>query len=246
MKKLILVPLLSGLCWAHPLSWLAGSYHGSHDGASLEECWTDTGSEMLGTTVWVEDGRVGMRELFRIRPHKGGYHLDLWLTFSDGLSKHLQMDGRLEGSQKLVFRAQPGGRPESLTFSGEPGHGLRVELQKQELTAFLLAPGPSRELPVKPQGQYTLHTYLGDQVFADELNWNSGTLSVPGKFTSALENKKPIPGGMSFEIMVPEGKTPYRVRYLMRFSADMSQATGTLVKVSSGQTMGSFVAVLKP
>lgn len=240
MKRLLLVGLLSAACWAHPLSWLAGTYHGSHDGASLEETWTDTGSEMLGTTVWLEDGRVGMRELFRIRPQKGGYRLDLWLTFSDGLGKHIQLDGRLDGPDKLVFQ-KPG---ESLTFRREPGKRLTVELQKKVRTVFRMNRGPAAPLSApSPEGEYVLHTYLGDHVFADELNWNSKVLSVPGKFQSPLESVKPIPGGTSFEILVPEGKEPYRVRYLMHFNADRSQATGTLVNVSTGETMGSFVAI---
>lgn len=247
MKKLVLITLLSGCCWAHPLSWLAGTYHGVHEGACLEESWTDAGSELLGTTIWLEDGRVSLRELARIRPQKDGYHLDLWLIFSDGSGKHLQMDGRLEDSQKLVFRGKRLGRPESLTFWGKPGHNLRVELQKQDLTAFDLTSGSRPETPPQLQGDYILHTYLGDQVFADELRWSSdhsGRLTVPGKFESPLENVKAIPGGgVSFEIMVPEGKIPYRVRYLMHFEADWSQATGTLVKVDTGQTMGSFVAI---
>lgn len=246
MKRFLLLALLTGSGWAHPLSWLAGTYHGAHDGATLEESWTDTGSDLLGTTVWLKDGRVGMRELFRIRPQKSGYHLDLWLTFSDGLSKHLQMDGRLEGAEKLVFR-KPG---ESLTLRRGPDKKLVIELQKKELSVFHLKPGPAG-LPqarmAVPEGEYILHTYLGDRVFADELKWTSGhggTLTVPGKFTSQIENLELLPQfGVSFEILVPEGKEPYRVRYLMHFSADRSQATGTLVKVSTGETMGSFVAV---
>ncbi|MBX3166557.1 MAG: hypothetical protein KF760_04060 [Candidatus Eremiobacteraeota bacterium] len=247
MKKLLFSALLSGACWAHPLSWLAGTYHGAHDGATLEETWTDTGRELLGTTVWLEEGRISLRELMRIRPQQGAYHLDLWLTFADGRGKHLEMNGRLEGANQLVFRRQRNGRPESLTFLGQGGGGVKVELQKQELTAFELAPGPTPETSrVQAQTHYVLHTYLGDQVFADELYWSTdhtGSLVVPGKFQSVLENVKPIPGGTSFEIMVPEGKEPYRVRYLMRFNADLSQATGSLVKVSTGQTIGSFVAV---
>ncbi len=246
MKRFLLLTLLTGSGWAHPLSWLAGTYHGVHDGATLEESWTDTGSELLGTSVWLEDGRVGMRELFRIRPQKGGYHLDLWLTFSDGLGKHLQMDGRLEAPQKLVFR-KPG---ESLTFRLGPGKKLTIQLHKKELRVFHLEPGPT-SLPqarmAVPEGEYILHTYLGDHVFADELKWgsgNSGTLTVPGKFASQIENMELLPQfGVSFEIMVPEGKEPYRVRYRMHFNADLSQATGTLVQVSNGKTIGSFVAV---
>ncbi len=238
MKQLLILGLLSGAGWAHPVSWLAGTYHGSHDGATLEESWTDTGSELLGTTVWVEDGRVGMRELFRIRPQKGGYHLDLWLTFSDGLGKHIQLDGKPESPQKLVFR-KPG---ESLTFRRE-GKKLIVELQKKELSVFAMEPGPAPAPSTQPQGKYILHTYLGDHVFADELNWKSKTLAVPGKWQASLENVKPIPGGTSFEITVPEGKQPYRVRYVMHFNPDLSQATGTLVNLTTGQTIGSFVAV---
>ena len=239
MKRLIVSVLLSGAALAHPLSWMAGTYHGSHDGAQLEESWTDTGSEMLGTTIWLEDGRVGMRELFRIRPQKGGYHLDLWLTFSDGLGKHIQLDGQLEGNEKVVFR-KPG---ESLTFRRE-AKKLIVELQKKELSVFHMEPGPSPLPPTaQPQGEYVLHTYLGDHVFADELSWKAKTLAVTGKWQATLENVKPVPGGTSFEITVPEGKQPYRVRYVMHFNADLSQATGTLVNVSTGQTMGSFVAV---
>ncbi|MBN9420311.1 hypothetical protein ABS71_12930 [bacterium SCN 62-11] len=244
MKRLLWLLMLTRIGCAHPLSWMAGTYHGQHEGAQLEECWVDTGSEMLGTTVWLEDGEVTLRELARVRPTETGYHLDLWLTFGDGSGKHLEMNGRLETAEKLVFQGKGEDR---LTFLRCPGRGLRVELLKKELTSFVLEPGPRVENAARPSGRYVLHTFLGDQVFADELDWTAGTLTVPGKFTSRLENVKPIPGGgMSFEILVPEGKEPYRVRYQMRFNQAMGQATGTLVLVSNGQTVGSYVALKRP
>lgn len=241
--KYFLALLLSGSCWAHPLSWMAGSYHGNLEGSRLEETWTDSGSELLGTTVWLEEGQITLRELARIRPSKGGYDLDLWLTFADGKSKHLRMKGRLETPERLVFRDPK----TTLTFQSAPQGELRVELQKQSLTVFQLKAGTNQAPALPTSGRYVLHTYLGDHVFEDELNWTpeGGTLSVPGKFSSPLENRKPIPGGMSFEILVPEGSQPYRVRYQMRFNPDFGQATGTLVNLSTGQTMGSFVAIKK-
>ena len=244
MRRLLFLLFLNTAARAHPLSWMAGSYHGVHEGARLEESWADTGTEMLGTTVWLEDGAVTLRELARVRATRDGYDLDLWLTFADGSAKHLQMHGRLEGKEKLSFRG-PGN--DRLTFLATPEHGLKIELQKKELTTFLLNPGVAPEKAAEPGGLYILHTYLGDHVFADELDWTAGKLTVPGKFTSTLEKVKPTPGGgMSFEILVPEGKEPYRVRYQMRFNEGLSQATGTLVRVSTGQTMGAFVALKRP
>jgi hypothetical protein len=246
MKKWLLAGVLSAWASAHPLGWMAGTYHGSSQGSQLEETWTEAGQDLLGTTVWLEAGRVGLRELFRIHPTRSGYHMDLWLTFSDGTGKHLSLDGRREGKDSLVLQGQRGDR---LTYSKRSNGGLRCELQKQSLEIFELEPGPG---PTPPSpilaGEYVLHTYLGEHVFADELHWTSkqgGTLTVPGKFTAQLENVGLLPGGVSFEIMVPEGKVPYRVRYLMHFSQDMIQATGSLVSVSSGQTIGSFVALKK-
>lgn len=246
MKKWLAIALLSAGAWAHPLSWMVGSYHGFSEGSQLEETWTEAGPDLLGTTVWLEAGHVGLRELFRIHPTKNGYHMDLWLTFSDGKGKHLSLDGRLEGKGKLVLQGQRGDR---LTYSKRSNGGLRCELQKQSIEVFEMDPGPA-PIPAgaTPAGEYVLHTYLGEQVFADELRWTSskgGTLTVPGKFTAQLENVVSLPGGVSFEIMVPEGKVPYRVRYRLHFSPDMKQATGSLVNVSNGQTMGSFVALKK-
>ena len=241
--KYLLALLLTGCAWAHPLSWMAGSYHGSLEGSLLEESWTDTGSELLGTTVWLENGQISLRELARVRPSKEGYQLDLWLTFADGKSKHLQMNGRLEGAGRLVFRDPR----TTLTFQSAAHGGLRVELLKQTLSVFDLTAGPFPVATLPSSGRYLLHTYIGAHVFADELSWTAeaGTLTVPGKFSSPLENRKPIPGGMSFEILVPEGQQPYRVRYQLHFSADRGQAIGTLVNLSTGRTIGSFVAVKK-
>ncbi|MBS2033751.1 hypothetical protein JST97_02135 [bacterium] len=247
MKKWLFWSLLLAQSWAHPLEWMVGNYHGQSEGSQLEETWTQTGRDLLGSTVWLEAGRVGLRELFRISPSKNGYHLDLWLTFSDGQGKHLSMEGRAEGPQRLVFLGAKGDR---LTYVKRPNGGLRCELQKRQVTVFDMDPGVRPLQQVEPSGDYIVHTFLGDRVFADELHWGStraGSLTVPGKFTAQLEKVELQPDRLvSFEIVVPEGEKPYRVRYQMYFTPDMSQATGSLVNVSSGQTMGCFVALKKP
>ncbi|MFN8612831.1 MAG: DUF6265 family protein [Vulcanimicrobiota bacterium] len=243
MRKLLVLFMLSNLAAAHPLGWLVGTYHGQSEGSQLEETWTEAGQELLGSTIWLEDGRVGLRELFRIRPVASGYHLDLWLTFSDGTGKHLTMEGRPEGMSGLVFEGQRGDR---LTYSKRPDGGLRCQLHKQEVTTFEMDAGPRPADQVVLAGNWVLHTYLGEHLFADELRWTSsqgGTITVPGKFSAPIENLKHLPERrVTFEIVVPEGERPYRVSYRMQFEADMKQATGSLVDLSSGQTLGCFVA----
>lgn len=229
----------------NPLSWLSGTYHGQSEDGRLEEVWVTDGPDLLCTTTWLSQGEISLRELARVRPTPRGYHLDLWITLPNGKSRHLEMDGLLKSARQLVF--QQGS--DFLTYSQNHDGSLDVKLQKKELSAFHLRPGPSSMERVVPQGDYVVHTYLGDHVFADELHFSSpssGTLSVPGKFTSTLEKVESLaPHGVCFEILVPEGKTPYRVRYQMHFNADLSQATGVLVNSASGQSIGSFVALKK-
>lgn len=245
MKRVLALWLLSSAAWAHPLSWLSGTYHGQSEDSQLEEVWVEDGQDMLSTTTWLSDGALSLRELARVRPTAGGYHLDLWITFANGKTRHLEMEGGLESERQLVFHQGS----DSLSYELGADGALEVRLQKQELSTFHLLPGAGTPEPVALEGDYVLHTYLGDHVFADELHWTtakSGTLSVPGKFSVPLEKVETIPQrGLAFEIMVPEGRVPYRVRYQMHFNADLSQATGTLVDVASGRSMGSFVALKK-
>ena len=245
MKRWLAMWLLSGVAWAHPLSWLTGTYHGSSEGSQLEEVWVEDGQEMLSTTTWLSDGSLALRELARVRPTASGYHLDLWITFPNGKSRHLEMEGGLESDHQLVFHQGS----DTLSYRLGADGSLEVNLQKKELSTFRLSPGPSDPEKIVPQGDYILHTYIGERIFPDELHWTtatSGTLRVPDKFIAPLENVEALPQrAVVFDIMVPEGTVPYRVRYLMHFNADMSQATGILVHVGTGQTVGSFVALRK-
>lgn len=130
---------LSAPVLAHPLQWLEGNYHSLEGASHLEESWVVCGqSEALGTTTWLQEGKLYLRELMRIeRISDQDYQLDLWLTFSAGNGRHLVLRGKAPGPNGLHFEA-PG---ETLTYSKDARGHLVIELKKGEAIHFDLSPG---------------------------------------------------------------------------------------------------------
>ena len=257
MKTTLLLLLLSLPCAAHPLDWMQGSYHSRDTASQMDESWTlsDDG-QLLGTTVWLEEGALLLTELFRIQPRGSSYQLDLWLHFASGASpKHIVMQGGPTGARECRFQGIQNGQPESLSYrKDEQGH-LHVQLQKKGLQQFDLSPGPGpQQLPPVPQGSYRVFTYFSDQPMIDRLHWTlspdadlGGRLEVPGKFTQSIEHVQLLPGRrITFEVLVPEGDTPYRVSYELTFSADMQQATGLIRESQTGRRLASLVLRKQP
>lgn len=255
MKTVFLGLLLCATASASPLDWLAGNYFGDHAGSQLLEHWeVSPDGQALGTTVWTSPGGVELQEMIRIRPQsQGRYQLDLWIWSSDS-RKHLSMSGRLTSAHSLSFEVPPGQHPESLHYARDKSGNLQVTLAKKSLTRFVLRPiqPKDRVVPQDLSGDYEAHTFFSNHQFLDQLRLSptgdglAGSLEVPGKFTTPLENVqceglRGQGARLTFECAIPEGEKPYRVRYHFQFSADGSQALGHLEKADGRERLGSVI-----
>ena len=256
MKTIVFGLLLASASVATPLDWLQGNYQGHHDGSTLLEHWeVGPDGEAVGTTVWSSAGGVELQELFHIRPRgKNRYRLDLWIWSAD-FRKHLTMNGRLlESSRTLKFEVPPGQHPESLTYEKDARGQLQVTLAKKALTRFRLRPVQPQDMvpPHSLVGDYEAHTFFANHQFLDHLRFQpaqdglKGSLEVTGKFVVPLENLQcqglQAEGArLNFECLIPEGETPYRVSYRLKFTPDGSQAVGHLEKTDTRERLGSVV-----
>ena len=98
-------------------------------------------------------------------------------------------------------------------------------------------------------GEWTLNTYIGNKIFKDKLslkkenNVISGNLSVPKVFTSRLEKINVSENKLYFEIMVDEGKKPYRVKYECIINKSGETFVGFATLFDSNELIGGFVAI---
>lgn len=99
-------------------------------------------------------------------------------------------------------------------------------------------------------GQWTMHTYIGDRLFDDQLQLSpdaqgrlQGTVSVPGGFTAPVEGLNgPDETHFSFEIQPNEGSGKFRVAYRAELDpqADVFVGFATLPD-QNNQLIGGFV-----
>lgn len=123
---------------------------------------------------------------------------------------------------------------------------LLAGLLLQTATSQAIADTPST---TRLHGDWILNLYIGEQVFADEVTVRPGTgggsggsLTVPGRFTAALENVQQKDETFSFDITADEGRGPFRVRYEGRFHGndDVFVGFATLLD-QKGKLLGGFV-----
>jgi hypothetical protein len=118
--------------------------------------------------------------------------------------------------------------------------------------AALPTPTPARPIQaaaVKPAqllGEWTMRLQVGETTFHDRLTLRrtpsglGGTLEVPGKFKSPLEDVRLDGNRLMFSIMADEGPAPYRVAYdgVIVNGAYVGKATIP----ASGEVIGPFHA----
>ncbi len=92
---------------------------------------------------------------------------------------------------------------------------------------------------------YRLQTTIGDHVFNDILvldsvqnNIAKGSLSVPGVFSSPLEEGKITYNVLDFKVMAHEGNENYYVNYTLRLNQTKTELVGELKQ--GDQTIGEI------
>lgn len=103
------------------------------------------------------------------------------------------------------------------------------------------------------QGDWTLHTYIGERVFQDRLHLEAdaegelhGTLSVPGGFQAEVESlEKRDATHFTFSIQPDEGNGRFRVNY----SAELDPKDEVFIgfaRLDDGNLIGGFVGKRPP
>jgi hypothetical protein len=110
------------------------------------------------------------------------------------------------------------------------------------LTALAAAPDLS--------GDWTMHIYVGNRLFEDQVHVERdaggdyrGTLTVPDRFTSPLEQVTVTSEVATFEIVGHERGEAFRVRYDGRWDAKHTIFVGiATLPEEQGELLGGFVA----
>ena len=232
------------------LDWLGGCYHtqNAEQPEQLQENWVvEDSGRALGTSVWLEHGRLKLREQLLIEPLAGlSYHLSLWITNSQGKTHKIDMKGRLVGPQSLEFSVGPEQHPESLSYQKDNNGHLQVVLAKKSLMKFDLVPGVESNTG-SPRDVYIAHTDFGTVSFEDILDFSTPnpTLTVPDpksgatRFKVSLENLQLGSWQQEFDATIPEGSKPYKVHYHLWWSKDLDRAHGWIYREGSARPIGT-------
>lgn len=102
-------------------------------------------------------------------------------------------------------------------------------------------------------GNWVMHFYIGTRVFDDQVSVTAqpngslgGSLTVPGRFTTAIENVKVKGRSFAFDITADEGQGPFSVHYEGHFhgTEETFIGFGTILGEGGG-LLGGFVGSRK-
>jgi hypothetical protein len=119
------------------------------------------------------------------------------------------------------------------------------------IAGLMACPGPVQAAPQPAtlEGDWVLHIFIGDRQFDDQIHLKRdgqnklvGTLTVPGLWSTPIDQAEIQGDRVILQIHAPEGKKPFPVRYEGRFFPGEAVFTGFATLPDSGELLGGFVA----